>query len=148
MCSPQGSFDALKLQLQSVATVDTRALYPLATERATWDELRWFVPGFGYVKVEGSGLDETDYDGDGIVDRRQWEMQTMVAVPEPPQRGACWLAWRCSPWAAAVECLDALIDGPWAIDLSSAATILFSFVPPRKKHRAFPLSACFSKRIW
>ena len=81
--TPLGSFNALKLQARSVTTVDERALFPNATGHATWDELRWFVPGFGYVKVEGSGIDETDFDGDGIVDRWQHESQTMVAVPEP-----------------------------------------------------------------
>lgn len=82
--TPLGTFDALKLQVRSVSTVDTRALFPRAKERATWDELRWFVPGLGYVKVQGEGLDETDFDGDGIVDRWQRETLTMVAIPEPP----------------------------------------------------------------
>ena len=81
--TPLGIFDALKLQVRSVSTVDTRALFPKAKGRATWDELRWFAPGFGYVKIEGSGLDETDFDGDGIVDRWQRESQTILAVPEP-----------------------------------------------------------------
>ena len=78
-----GTFNALKLLVNSVATVDTRALFPNAKGHATWDELRWFVPGFGYVKVQGSGIDETDFNGDGIVDRWQRESQTIVAVPEP-----------------------------------------------------------------
>jgi len=81
--TPLGTFDALKLQVRSVSTVDTRALFPSAKGRATWDELRWFVPGFGYVKVQGEGLDETDFDGDGIVDRWQRETQTIVAIPGP-----------------------------------------------------------------
>jgi hypothetical protein len=81
--TPLGTFNALKLQARSVTTVDARTLFPSATDHATWDELRWFVPGFGYVKVQGSGIYETDYNGDGIVDRWQREAQTMVAVPEP-----------------------------------------------------------------
>lgn len=81
--TPLGTFDALKLQVHSVSTVDARALFPNAKGHATWDEVRWFVPGFGYVKVEGSGLDETDFNGDGIIDRWQRESQTMLAVPEP-----------------------------------------------------------------
>ncbi len=78
-----GTFNALKLQVQSVDTVDARALFPNATGRNTWNELRWFVPGFGYVQVQGSGRDETDFNGDGIIDRWQQETQTIVAVPEP-----------------------------------------------------------------
>ena len=81
--TPLGTFDALKLEARSVTTVDARSLFPNVTGHATWNELRWFVPGFGYVKVQGSGLDETDFNGDGIVDRWQQEAQTMVAVPEP-----------------------------------------------------------------
>ena len=81
--TPLGTFDALKLLVQGVSTVDTRELFPMATGHATWDEFRWFVPGFGYVKVQGSGLDETDFNGDGIVDRWQREEQTILAVPEP-----------------------------------------------------------------
>ena len=81
--TPLGTFDALKLRAQSVTTVDTRSLFPSVTDHATWDELRWFVPGFGYVKVQGSGIYESDYNGDGIVDRWQRETQTIVAVPEP-----------------------------------------------------------------
>ena len=81
--TPLGTFDALKLEVRSVSTVDARSLYPMATGHATWDEVRWFVPGFGYVKVQGSGLDETDFNGDGIVDRWQRESQTILAIPEP-----------------------------------------------------------------
>lgn len=86
--TPLGSFEALKLQVSSVSTVDERELFPDGSDRGTWDEQRWFVPGLGYVKVQGSGLYESDYNGDGIVDRWQYETQTMVAVPEPAA------AWR------------------------------------------------------
>lgn len=81
--TPLGSFNALKLEVQSQTTVDTRELFPSAKDHATWNELRWFVPGLGYVKIEGSGRYETDYNGDGSVDHWQQETQTMVAVPEP-----------------------------------------------------------------
>lgn len=81
--TPLGTFDALKLQVQSVNTVDARDLFPSGRDRGTWDEIRWFVPGFGYVRVEGAGRYESDFNGDGIVDRWQWETQTLVAIPEP-----------------------------------------------------------------
>jgi hypothetical protein len=98
--TPLGTFSALKLQSDYVTTIDTRALFPNASGHASWNELRWFVPGRGYVKVQGSGLDETDFDGDGIVDRWQRESQVMVAVPEPaalwtlPAGLALLAAWR------------------------------------------------------
>ncbi len=81
--TPQGTFDALVLQSHQETTVDARSLFPNGRGRAFWDETRWFVPGLGFVKVQGSGRDETDFNGDGIVDRWQAETQLMVAVPEP-----------------------------------------------------------------
>lgn len=80
-----------------MSTVNERALFPDASGHATWGELSWFVPRFGYVKVQRNGLDETDFEGDGIVDRWQCKMLTMVAVPEPdagwslPAGLRCWL---------------------------------------------------------
>lgn len=81
--TPLGRFDALKLQMSSLTTTDTSSAFPASRGWATWDEIRWFVPGFGYVKVVGSGYNYSDFDSDGVVDSWLFEEQTMFAVPEP-----------------------------------------------------------------
>lgn len=101
--TPLGTFVALKLRAQSVTTVDTRALFPNYTERGTWDELRWFVPGLGYVKIEGSGRYEHDFNGDSVVDRWQDETLTMLAVPVPPPTLGITAAIKVSEGAASAK---------------------------------------------
>lgn len=81
--TPLGSFDAALLQVHSADTVDKRALFPDASGRSHWTETWWFVPGRGIVQVQGSGLFESDFNGDGIADYWSQESQLMVAVPEP-----------------------------------------------------------------
>lgn len=81
--TPLGTFDALKLEIRSLDTTDVIALNPVGRGRASWNEMLWFVPGLGVVKMQGSGLNEDDRNGDGNFEVWQREEQTMVAVPEP-----------------------------------------------------------------
>lgn len=81
--TPLGSFDALMLWRRSTSTIDSRSSLPNVTEDAFWDETLWFVPGTGMVKMQGSGRIDQDFNGDGLVDRWQFEELSMVAVPEP-----------------------------------------------------------------
>lgn len=88
--TPLGTFTAAKLRIVSLDTVDTRALFPNARSTNSWTEYWWFVQNVGIVKVEGSGIDETDIDGNGTIDRWMREQLTMVAVPIP-EPNAGWL---------------------------------------------------------
>lgn len=87
LTTPLGTFDAAKLLSESVVTVDSRDLFPLDSSRHDWTEYQWFVDGLGIVKIEGSGTDASDFDGDGTVDHWRFEALTMVAVPEPDVTG-------------------------------------------------------------
>ncbi|MFO1319518.1 MAG: PEP-CTERM sorting domain-containing protein [Burkholderiales bacterium] len=81
--TPLGTFDAARLGSASVVTVDSRALFPTARSEQDWTETQWFVDGLGIVKIQGSGTDASDYDGNGTVDAWRFETLTMVAVPVP-----------------------------------------------------------------
>jgi hypothetical protein len=81
--TPLGTFEAAKLLSESVDTVDTRDQFPAGTSLHYWTEHQWFVDGLGLVKVQGEGVDMSDYDGDRIVDWWLFEELTWVAVPVP-----------------------------------------------------------------
>ena len=86
--TPLGTFTAAKLRVVSLDTIDSRALHPNARSTNSWTEYWWFVENLGIVKVVGSGIDETDIDGNGTVDRWLREQQTLIAIPVPEPQAA------------------------------------------------------------
>ena len=87
--TPLGTFDAIKFREVSSSTSRTPATRPLSMGRASWTEYVWLVENLSIVKVMGSGINESDYNGDGIVDRWVYEELTYLAtpVPEPASAG-------------------------------------------------------------
>lgn len=81
--TPLGTFDAIKFREVSHSTTRTPATRPLNVGHASWTEYAWLVENLGIVKVMGSGLDESDYNGDGVIDRWVYEELTHLAVPVP-----------------------------------------------------------------
>lgn len=78
--TPRGTFQATKYKSEgvSISIAD-----PTHVSRQTWTEDRWFDENVGIVKISGSGISESDFNGDGVIDRWKSETLTMLAAPVP-----------------------------------------------------------------
>lgn len=78
--TPLGTFQATKFKGEDV---DISIADPTYFGRQTWTQYSWFVENVGFVKTSGSGISETDFNGDGVIDRWKSETLTMLAAPVP-----------------------------------------------------------------